>query len=59
MSKNGRSSQLSQKEARSATEQVPAAPTLRLQGSKEISGFLDLGRKLLWHRVADRLRLEG
>jgi len=32
--KNGRSSQLSQNEARYATEQVPAARTLRLPGSK-------------------------
>ena len=29
------------------------ASTLRLHDSKEINGFLELGRILLWHRVAD------
>jgi len=35
------------------------APTLRLPGSKEINGFLHLGRILLWQPVADRLRVES
>jgi len=58
-SKAGRSSQLSQKEARKHQSKTQPAHTLRLHGNKKIRRLLKLGRTLLYHYFANRLSLES